>query len=65
MSEGIQKQYDILYQYFKNTTEPFDELIWDGKTLIVVHNNIEKERYSLFDLKEIIPEFNQKTYLSK
>lgn len=28
-----QEQYDKIYEYFKNTSETFDELEWDGQEL--------------------------------
>ena len=53
----IQEQYDKIYSYFKQTTEPFDELEWDGKQLIVWFNNDIIEKYSLIDLKKMIISF--------
>jgi hypothetical protein len=41
----LQEQYDKIYSYFKTTTEPFDSLEWDGKTLEVVFNNRVVEVY--------------------
>ena len=31
----MQHQYDLIYSFFKTTTEPFDGLEWDGKILNV------------------------------
>lgn len=48
----LQSQYDKIYSYFKNTTEPFDFLEWDGKVLRVWNKEIVVEKYSLKDLEE-------------
>jgi len=56
MKKTIQQQYDIICQYFKSTTEPFDELDWDGINLIVLLKNVEIEQYLLSDLQELIYE---------
>lgn len=50
----IQSQYDKIYSYFKATTEPFDALEWDGKTLEVWKDSTVVEIYSLRDLSSIL-----------
>ena len=57
MELNLQLQYDLIYAYFKSTTEPFDMLEWDGENLIVLFNNVEIERYSYSDLRIMIPDF--------
>lgn len=54
----LQHQYDLIYSFFKTTTESFDELYWNGLTLQVIQNNITIEEYSFLDLKDIIPQLN-------
>ncbi len=51
---NLQEQYDKIYLFFKTTTEPFDELIWDGKYLLVVLNGNVIEKYAKSDLEELI-----------
>ena len=52
--QTLQNQYDKIYNYFKNTTEPFDLLEWDGNTLEVVLNDKTVEIYSRNFLKTVI-----------
>jgi hypothetical protein len=52
----LQRQYDLIYSFFKTTTEPFDCLDWDGETLAVVFEDVTIEEYMLNDLKELILE---------
>ena len=52
--QKLQLQYDKIYYYFKNTTEPFDFLEWDGKILMVWNKNHIIEKYLLKDLKTIL-----------
>lgn len=49
----LQNHYDKIYSFFQATTEPFDYLDWDGKTLCIWNNSKIVERYSLEDLKKI------------
>ncbi len=49
----LQLQYDKIYSYFKNTTEPFDFLEWDGKILKVWGYNTVVEKYCFRDLSFI------------
>ena len=58
MELNIQRQYDLIYSFFKTTTEPYDDLDWDGENLVVYFENIEIERYSYDDLKELIDDFD-------
>jgi len=51
---NMQYQHDLIYSFFKTTTEPFDDLEWDGKILNVWLNKKIIERYSYKDLKELI-----------
>lgn len=52
----LQREYDLIYSFFKTTTEPFDELEWDGEILNVWCKEEVVERYSYRDLKEHIKE---------
>lgn len=54
MEVNIQEQYDLIRAYFKTTTEPFDELDWDGDTLLVLLDGKVIEKYTYNELKEII-----------
>lgn len=54
MNEILQYQYDKIYSFFKNTTEPFDELLWDGNTLQVINNDVVIEKYNYKDLLNLI-----------
>ena len=42
----LQEEYDKIYSFFKTTTEPFDELEWNGKELSVLLNDEVVEIYS-------------------
>jgi hypothetical protein len=57
MELNIQRQYEIIYSFFKTTTEPFDDLEWDGNKLVVYFENEKIEEYSYFDLKQMITNF--------
>jgi len=46
----LQSQYDKIYSYFKETSEPFDFLEWDGKLLKVWLGDDVVEQYSARDL---------------
>jgi len=50
----LQSQYDKIYSYFKNTTEPFDFLEWNGTVLQVWQNGIMIEMYCAKDLKKLL-----------
>jgi len=53
----LQIQYNLIYSFFKTTTEPFDELDWDGFELLVILDNNIIEKYTYEDLKELMPDF--------
>ena len=55
MKENIilQEEYDKIYSFFKQTTDPFDELDWDGKELNVLLDNEIIETYSKDDIKDL------------
>lgn len=53
-SISLQTQYDKIYSYFKTTTEPFDELEWDGNVLSVWSDGLAVEVYRYRDLKALI-----------
>lgn len=57
MEVDLQKQYDLIRSYFKTTTEPFDELDWDGEVLLVLLKGKVVEEYSYEELKAEIPDF--------
>jgi hypothetical protein len=50
----LQHQNDLIYSFFKTTTEPFDDLEWDSKILNVWLNEKIIERYTYKDLRELI-----------
>ncbi len=50
-----QHQYDLIYSFFKTTTEPFDSLEWDGYIIEVWLGEEIIEKYSYEDLKSLIP----------
>lgn len=50
----LQRQYDLIYSFFKTTTEPFDALEWNGEILEVWLKYKLIEIYSFQDLKEFI-----------
>ena len=54
-AKNLQKQYDLIYHYFKSTTEPFDTLNWDGTKVILILNDKIIEKYSKRGLKQLIP----------
>ena len=49
----IEKEYNKIYRYFKNTLPAFSTLDWDGDELLVVFNDRVIERYTREDLIEI------------
>ena len=53
----LDTQYNLIYRFFKTTTEPYDDLEWDGSTLEVLLNDVVIERYSYDDLCDIIDGF--------
>jgi hypothetical protein len=50
----LQQQYNMISQYFKNTTPYFEDLEWDGKILCVILEDLTIETYTYDDLKEIL-----------
>lgn len=54
MEIKLQQQYDLIYSFFKTTTEPFDYLDWDGNSLYVFFQNEIIEVYNYEDLCSII-----------
>lgn len=54
MTLNFQRQYDLIYAFFKTTTEPFTDLDWDGRTLSVYFGDVKLEEYSYDDLKALI-----------
>lgn len=52
----LQREYDLIYSFFRTTTEPFDDLEWDGEVLEVWYNDEVIEKYSYRELKEHIKE---------
>ena len=50
----MQEQYDLIYSFFKTTTEPFDFLDWDGKVLRVWLDEEVVEVYEFEELQELI-----------
>jgi len=52
----LQRQYDLIYNYFKTTMPAFDSLEWDGKNLEVWLDDEKIETYTYADLKEFIKE---------
>lgn len=56
MEVNLQRQYDLIYSFFKTTTEPFTDLDWDGNTLLVYFKDIKVEEYTYDDLKNLISE---------
>jgi|WetSurMetagenome_2_1015567.scaffolds.fasta_scaffold41183_4 hypothetical protein len=57
MKKSIQEQYDIIYSFFKTTTEEFDTLEWNGSFLLVILNQKVIEIYTYNNLKELIMNF--------
>ena len=53
-----EKQYNLIHEFFKTTTEYYDDLQWDGLTLEVWWNDLVIERYNYSDLCEIIEGFS-------
>ena len=53
----LQTQSDLISRFLHYTTEPFDDWNWDGEELLIILNNVIIERYSYFNLKEAIKDF--------
>lgn len=51
--KDLQIQYNKIYAFFRNTTEYFDYLDWNGENLYVWENNEIIEQYSFKDLKKV------------
>ena len=49
----LQNEYEKIQRYFKNTTEEFDFLEWDGKVLNVFFKKNVIEKYSKKDLRNL------------
>ena len=56
--ERLQRQHDLIQQYFKTTTEPYDDLEWNGEDLYVCLSGKTIETYSFADLTDMIPNFS-------
>jgi hypothetical protein len=54
----LQQQYDKIRAFFKTTSEPFDDLEWDGENLVVYYEDVAVEHYTYADLKELIENFD-------
>ena len=52
-----QKYLDLIDRFLHTTTEPFDDWYWEGEELQIIYNGETIERYSKYDFKEIIEEF--------
>lgn len=63
-SDVLQAQYDLIHSYFKTTTEPYDFLEWDGRTLKVWFEDCVVENYEYADLGTFIPDWGQWESLS-
>ena len=50
MTLNFQKQYDLIYAFFKTTTEPFSDLDWDGETLSVYFGDIKLQGFLIKSL---------------
>ncbi len=57
MEVDIEKQDDLIRSFFKTTTEPYDELDWDGDILLVLLDGKVIEKYTYNELKEFIEGF--------
>ncbi len=55
--ERLQRQYDLIQQYFKTTTEPYDNLEWDGKNLYACLSGKMIETYTYSDLANLVHNF--------
>jgi len=55
----LQRQYDLIRMLFKVTTEPFDNLDWDGEELFVFYRGEIIGRYPYRDLCEFIDGFSE------
>lgn len=55
----LQLQYNKIYSYFKDTTEPFDFLEWDGRFLKVWFSDEVIEKYSVQDLSSMLESCSQ------
>jgi len=53
----VQKEHDLICRYFKVTTEPYDDLEWDGETLQVWYGSEVIEKYTRSDLCAIVDGF--------
>lgn len=53
----IQAQSDLINEYFKTTTEPFNTIEWDGNELLVILHDLIVERYDINDLRILIKGF--------
>ncbi len=53
----LQRQYDLIRQYFKTTAEPYDDLEWDGEILRVCLDGKVIEAYTRTELADIICNF--------
>lgn len=56
--EQLLLQDDLISRFFKSTTEPNDDLEWDGKILNVVKDGATVETYTHADLSSVIDGFS-------
>ncbi len=54
---NLNMQYNLIYRFFKTTSESYDDLQWDGFVLEVLLKNTVIERYHYDNLCEIIDDF--------
>jgi calcineurin-like phosphoesterase family protein len=50
--EILDKEFNQIRHFFKTTTEPFNDLEWDGEELLVIYNGLKVETYTKKDLYE-------------
>lgn len=55
--KSLQWQHDLIQQYFKTTTEPYDDLEWDWKNLYVCLSGKTIETYTYSDLSNLVHNF--------
>lgn len=55
--DNLFKQYNLIYRFFRSTTEPYDYLDWSGEKLLIFLNEKVIEKYSKKELQEIIKDF--------
>lgn len=55
--KNLQTQCDLISRFLHTTTEPLNNWDWDGNELLIFLDNKIIERYTFYDIKSVIKDF--------